>query len=108
MCRKGIITMLKVGLWVRLETKPDKATEVAAFLQTAVEHANQEPGTPLWCAVQLATTTFAIFDANPDDAGRQAHLAGQIAATIVGNADEWLTQPPHVEPFDILAVKLPR
>lgn len=99
--------MLNVGLWVQLETKPDMATEVATFLKMAVDLANQEADTLLWCAVQLAPTTFGIFDAHTDEAGRQQHLAGQIAATITKKADEWLATPPQIELLEFLAVKVP-
>ncbi|MEO7912642.1 MAG: antibiotic biosynthesis monooxygenase, partial [Roseiflexaceae bacterium] len=48
-----------------------------------------------------------IFDAFPDEAGRQAHLSGRVAAALMANAPELLAQPPSIEPIDILAVKLP-
>jgi quinol monooxygenase YgiN len=68
--------------------------------------ANAEPETTVWFALKLGPTTFGIFDAFPDDAGRQAHLAGQIAAALMAKAPELLAQPPTIEPVDILAAKL--
>jgi hypothetical protein len=50
---------------------------------------------------------FGIFDAFPDEAGRQAHLAGRVAAALMANASELLAQPPTIEKVDILAAKLP-
>ena len=72
--------MVHVALLARLEAKPGKEDEVAALLKSALPLANAEPATTVWFALKLGPTTFGIFDAFPDDAGRQAHPAGQIAA----------------------------
>ncbi|MFS8083386.1 MAG: putative quinol monooxygenase, partial [Ginsengibacter sp.] len=50
---------------------------------------------------------FGIFDAFADEAGRSAHLAGPIAAALMANADELLSEPPQIEHVDVLAAKLP-
>ena len=75
--------MLKHSLFVRLEAKPGKADEVAAFLQQGLQMANQETTTPLWFALRLGPTTFAIFDSFNDESGRQAHLNGPIAKALM-------------------------
>lgn len=99
--------MARVALLVRLEAKPEKATEVAQFLQSALPLANAEATTPVWFALRIGPTTFAIFDAFSDDAGRTAHLQGAIAAALRSRADELLSVPPTLEKLDVLAVKLP-
>ncbi|MEO6194181.1 MAG: antibiotic biosynthesis monooxygenase, partial [Thermoanaerobaculia bacterium] len=48
-----------------------------------------------------------IFDAFPDEAGRQAHLAGKVAAALMAKAPDLFAQPPSIEKVDILAAKLP-
>ena len=68
--------------------------------------ANQEPATPIWFALRLGPATFGIFDAFADDAGRKAHLAGQIAAALMAKAPELLAAAPQIEPVDILAAKI--
>jgi len=98
--------MVHVALLARLEAKPGKEDEVAALLKSALPLANAEPATTVWFALKLGPTTFGIFDAFPDDAGRQAHLAGQIAAALMAKAPELLAQPPTIERVDILAAKL--
>ena len=50
--------------------------------------------------------TFGIFEACPDERGRQAHLAGRLAAAVLGRAAELLAQPPSIERVDVLAAKL--
>jgi len=95
-----------VGLWVRLEAKPGKEQELADFLRGGLALAEQEPATVAWFAVKLSPSTFGIFDVFPNDAGRQAHLNGRIAAALMAKAGELLAQPPKIESTDVLAAKL--
>jgi len=99
--------MLKHSLFVRLEAKPGKADEVAAFLQQGLQMANQETTTPLWFALRLGPTTFAIFDSFKDESGRQAHLNGPIAKALMSQAPTLLATAPVIEPLDVLGAKLP-
>ena len=100
--------MLSVGLFVRLEAKPGKEQEVADFLKQALELANQEPSTPLWFALRLGPTTFAVFDSFHDESGRQNHLNGSIAKALFANAPKLLAAPPSIERTQILGAKLPQ
>jgi quinol monooxygenase YgiN len=99
--------MVSVGLMVRLEAKPGKETAVAAFLSDGLALALQEPATTVWFALRLGPSTFGIFDAFPDDSGRQAHLKGPIAAALMANAAELLAVAPTIEPVEVLAAKVP-
>jgi quinol monooxygenase YgiN len=100
--------MVKTALFVRLEAKPGKEQEVADFLKSGLPLAQQEPATVSWFAIRLGPSTFAIFDAFPDDAGRQAHLNGRIAAALMAKAGEFLAQPPSIEKADVLAAMTDR
>jgi quinol monooxygenase YgiN len=102
---KLTLFMVTVGLQVRLEAKPGKEQVVADFLKSALPLAQNEPATVTWYAVQLGPSTFGIFDTFPDDAGRQAHLNGPIAAALMANAAELLSSDPVIEMVDILAAK---
>ncbi|MCU1280685.1 MAG: antibiotic biosynthesis monooxygenase [bacterium] len=99
--------MVKVGLLARLEAKPGKEAEVGGFIEGALALANREASTIAWFAVRLGPSTFGIFDVFPDEAGRQAHLNGPIAQALMAKASELLSQPPKIEPLDVLAAKLP-
>ena len=99
--------MLRVALFVRLEAKPGKEETVKNFLEGALSLANAETTTPVWFALQMGPSTFAIFDAFGDDAGRQAHLNGPIAAALMANAADLLAVPPNIEQVDVLAAKVP-
>ena len=99
--------MVTRSLFVRLEAKPGKEEEVAAFLKQGLELANQEAATPVWFALKLAPTTFGIFDAFRDEAGRQGHLNGPIAKALMAKAPELLASAPVIEQIDVLGAKLP-
>lgn len=96
-----------VGLLVALEAKPGREDDLAGFLAGALPVVQQEPRTTAWFAVRLGPTRFAIFDAFPDEAGREAHLAGQVAAALMEHAPQLLAEAPTIEQADILAEKIP-
>ena len=99
--------MVTVALLVRLEAKPGKETEVEQFLNSGLELVKEEPDTTAWVALRMGPATFGIFDAFPDDSGRQAHLSGRVAAALMAKASDLLAQPPVIEKVDVLAAKLP-
>lgn len=99
--------MLNLGLLARLEAKPGKEEEVAAFLRQGLQLANQETTTPLWFALRLGPTTFGIFDAFRDETGRQNHLDGPIAKALMEQAPHLLATSPVIERVEVLGVKLP-
>jgi quinol monooxygenase YgiN len=99
--------MLKLALFARLEAKPGKEAEVAAFLKQGLELANQEATTPLWFALRVGPSTFAVFDSFADESGRQAHLNGPIAQALMANAPALLATPPVIQPLEVLGAKLP-
>jgi quinol monooxygenase YgiN len=98
--------MVNVALFVRLEAKPGKEEEVESFLRGGLAIVQEEPATTAWFAIRLGPSTFGIFDAFPDEAGRQAHLSGRVAAALKAKAPELLSQPPSIEKVDVLAAKL--
>jgi len=100
--------MSKYALYVPLEAKPGKEKEVADFLRSAVPLVNAEPGTISWFAIQEGPSRFAIFDTFDDDAGRNAHLSGKVAAALMEKASDLLAKAPEIHRIDILADKLPR
>jgi quinol monooxygenase YgiN len=99
--------MPTVALFARLEAKPGKEDQVAAFLQQGLALARQEATTPVWFALRLGPSTFGIFDAFADDTGRQNHLNGPIAKALMQSAPELLASPPVIDRLDVLGAKLP-
>jgi quinol monooxygenase YgiN len=99
--------MVTKALFVRLEAKAGKEDAVERFLKEAVPAVQAERDTPAWFAIRMGPSTFAIFDAFPDEAGRQAHLSGQVAAALMKRAPELLAEAPRIDRADVLAEKLP-
>ncbi len=98
--------MVTVGLLATLNAKPGKESELAEFLASALPLAEQEPDTTSWFAIKIDDSTYGIFDVFPGDEGRQAHLAGPIAAALMDRAEELLSSPPDIKMVDVLAAKL--
>ena len=99
--------MVKVALFVRLEAKPGKEKDVEDFLLGGLSLVQQEQATTAWFGIRLGPSTFGIFDAFPNEAGRQAHLSGKVAEALMAQAGELFAEPPAIEKVDVLAAKLP-
>ncbi len=102
--------MTKFALYVPLEAKPGKEKELADFLRSAVPLVNAEPGTISWFAIEEGPGRFAIFDTFDDEAGRDAHLSGKVAAALMAKAKagDLFAKPPEIMKLGILADKLPK
>ncbi|AYL97595.1 putative quinol monooxygenase [Mucilaginibacter celer] len=97
--------MEKLALLARLEAKPGKEQQVADLLKSALPLAEAEPGTIRWYALQLSPSTFGIFDTFADEAGRDAHLGGEIPKALAAVANDLLAVRPVIEKVDLLAIK---
>jgi quinol monooxygenase YgiN len=99
--------MTTVGLYVRLVAKPGREADVESFLKSAVPLVQAEPATTAWFAIRMGPSTFGIFDAFPNEAGRDAHLSGKVAAALMANAADLLAETPNIQKIEVLADKLP-
>ncbi len=99
--------MVSRALLVRLEAKPGMDAAVENFLQSALPLVAQEPATTAWFAIRFGRSEYGIFDVFPDDAGRDAHLSGSVAAALMAKANELFVHPPRIESVDVLSDKLP-
>jgi quinol monooxygenase YgiN len=97
--------MEKIALFARLEAMPGKELEVAEFIKSALPLAQAENDTVRWYAFQIGPTTFGIFDTFRDEAGRNAHLGGEIAKALMAKASELLATSPVIEKINLLAIK---
>ena len=97
--------MEKFALLARVEAKPGKEQEVAAFLKSALPLVQAEADTVRWYGLQIGPSTFGIFDTFETEDGRTAHLQGEIAKALMANAAELLAKDPVIEFVDLLAVK---
>ena len=99
--------MLSKGLLVKVEARATKSAEVEGFLRGALDAVRQEPATTVWFAIHFGGSTYGIFDAFPDEAGRQAHLGGTIPKILTGEVGVLFEGPPVIQLVDVLAFKLP-
>ena len=97
--------MIKHALFVRLEAKPGKEADVAAFLDAGLGMAHAESRTPIWFALKFSDSVFGVFDAFENEEGRQAHLTGPIAQALMAKADELFVRAPAIERIDVLGLK---
>src|SRR5947209_2389311 len=74
--------MEAIGLLVTLEAHAGKEAEAEAFLKSAQPLARDEKGTLKWYAIKLGPRKFGIFDTFANEAGRNAHLSGDIAKAL--------------------------
>jgi quinol monooxygenase YgiN len=90
-----------------MEAKPGQEEAVEKFLKGGLALVMDEPETTAWFAIRLDKSTFGIFDAFPSEAGRNAHLAGKVAAALMEQAEHLFSRPPLIEKLEVLAAKLP-
>jgi quinol monooxygenase YgiN len=97
--------MVKLAIWATVQAKPGKESQVESFLKSAQSLAEAEPATVTWYAIKMGAGKFGIFDTFQDEAGREAHLNGEIAKALMANAKELLDGDPQINKIDILAAK---
>ena len=98
--------MAKFALYVPLKARPGKEADVEAFLKQGAEMAEAEPGTVSWYGFREDDGDYAVFDTFDDEAGRDAHLSGEIAKALMANAEELFANTPlKIHKIRILADK---
>ncbi len=95
--------METLGLLVTLKARTGKEPDAEAFLRSAQPLALDEKGTLKWYAIKLGPGRFGIFDTFANEAGRNAHLTGEIAKALGDRASEIFAVPPQVEKVEVLA-----
>jgi quinol monooxygenase YgiN len=93
------------ALFATLEAAPAKEDELEQLLVGAQSIVEAEPKTTSWFALRMGRGEYGIFDAFPDDDGRDAHLGGGVVAALHDHAD-LLEEEPQIEKVDVLADKI--
>ena len=106
LAERGGDCMVKLGLLARMEAKPGKESEIEAFLHEALPTVQNENGTIAWFAIRIGTSSFGIFDVFLDEAGRNAHLNGEVAAALMSKAPGLFTGAPVIQKLDVLDSKI--
>lgn len=97
--------MVKYALYAHLKARPGKAVDVENFLADALPLVQAESATRTWYAIKEGDSGYSIFDTFDDEAGRDAHLNGKVAAALKAKADELFAEPPVIHKLDLLAAK---
>jgi quinol monooxygenase YgiN len=87
-----------------------QCVELLAWISRNRRLAREEAGTISWFAIQEGPSSFAIFDTFDDEAGRDAHLNGKVAAALMekAKAGDLFAKMPDIHKLEILADKLPK
>jgi quinol monooxygenase YgiN len=96
---------VRLGILALLEAKPGKGDELGAFLTAGRALAVAEEDTVTWYAFKIDDTHYGIFDSFETDAGRDAHLNGEIPKALTQVADDLLADAPDIRTVDIVAEK---
>ncbi len=97
--------MAKQAIWAMLKAKPGKEQDVEAFLAQGAQMAGDEQGTVTWYGVKMGPGMYGVFDTFDNEAGRDAHLNGEIAKALMAKAPELFVSEPRIEKMEILASK---
>jgi quinol monooxygenase YgiN len=96
---------IRLGLLALLEAKPDKGSELGAFLESGRAIAAAEQGTVTWYAFKISDTSYGIFDTFETDDARQAHLGGEIPQALAQVGPDLLARDPDIRAVEVIAVK---
>jgi quinol monooxygenase YgiN len=96
---------IRLGLLALLEAKPDKGSELGAFLESGRAIAAAEEGTVTWYAFKISDTSYGIFDTFETDDARQAHLGGEIPQALTQVGPDLLARDPDIRAVEVVAVK---
>lgn len=95
------------AFYIQIEAMPGKEEAVLQMLRDINACVEQEPATGPWFAVRLGPSSFAIFEAFPDLAGRQAHVegGGGVIFRDIERMNAILAYPAQVHRADVLISK---
>jgi len=96
---------MAVGILGLLKARPGRGEELGKFLADGRDLAAAEGGTVTWHAFKVDPETYGVFDTFEDEAGRQAHLSGELAVRLGEVASELLAAEPEVSFVEIIAAK---
>jgi len=95
------------AFYIHIEALPGREDEVVQMLREIFGCVLGEPATGPWFGVSYSKTAFGIFEAFPDVAGRDAHVAGGGGDIFrdIERMNRILAYPAHVYRVDVLLYK---
>ena len=85
-----------VGVLVRFEAKPDMVDEVETLLTALAGQVQREESTIAWFGFREGPTTFGVFHAFSDEAGRDTHMR-EASQAMSAKASEPFAAAPRVD-----------
>ena len=99
--------MITKALLFRYESQTDEDT-MDTFLEDLATEVSWEKTTRAWFGIRYMRGEFGVYTCFDDEAGREAHLAGQAAATLLGAEHRLMTAAPRTTRIDLLGAKMPK
>ena len=95
------------AFYIHIEARPGKEADVIRMLENIFHCVLDEPGTGPWFGVRYSPTVFGIFEAFPNIAARNAHVAGGGGDIFrdVERMNDILVRPASVYRVDVLLQK---
>ena len=95
------------AFYIHIEALPGKENEVVSMLEDILGCVEKEPATGPWYGVRFSQTSFGIFEAFPNLAGRRAHVEGGGGDIFRDTArmNSILAYPAQVYKLDVLMGK---
>ena len=99
--------MANFALFVELKAKPGQESEVEKFLNGEAKLVRGEAGTLTWHAAkdEGEPGVYVVFDTFNDEAGRDAHLNGEIAKALMANAATLFSEAPKIHKIELIGEK---
>ena len=98
--------MITKSLLFRFESQTDEDT-MDTFLEDLATEVSWEKTTQAWFGIRYMRGEFGIYSCFDDDAGREAHLAGAVAAKVRAEAHHLMTNDPTLTKIELLGSKMP-
>ena len=99
--------MITKALLFRFESQTDEDT-MDTFLEDLATEVSWEKTTQAWFGIRYMRGMFGVYSCFDDEAGREAHLGGTAAATLLGAEHRLMTAAPVSTPIEVLASKMPK
>jgi quinol monooxygenase YgiN len=89
-----------------MQSETRQRSEIEAFLKQAGTMVQSETGTVDWYGFKEDKPgVFGIFDTFDDEAGREAHLNGEIAKALMAKGDAYFAERPIIHKITLIAEK---
>jgi quinol monooxygenase YgiN len=98
--------MITKALLFRFESQTDEDT-MGTFLEDLATQVSWEKATQAWFGIRYMRGEFGVYSCFDDEAGREAHLAGEATMHLRAAEHRLMTAAPSTTKIEILGSKMP-